>query len=435
MSSDHLISGWGRFPKREAQILNPRTQTEIAQCISSSSLIPRGMGRSYGDSANASTVLESSLRDHFIAFDANLGVIECEAGVSINQLLSLIVPQAWFIPVTPGSSFVSIGGAIASDVHGKNHHLHGSFSEHVISFDLMLASGEVLTVSRASQSELFRATCGGMGLTGVILSAKLQLQRIQSSRVVQRTHVAASLDEVCAQFTEFQDSTYSVAWIDCLAKGKSLGRSILMLGEHAQDEIFEDSHASKLNIPIDFPNILLNPYSIKAFNTLYFHKHAQSNQEQILPYEKFFYPLDSIANWNRMYGKAGFIQYQFCLPLAAGVEGLRCILKEISESGKGSFLAVLKRFGKQNANYLSFPMEGLTLALDFKVDAETFQLISKLDAMVQGYGGRVYLTKDALMSLDSFRAFYPEWEAFQAIREKYGAIGRFASDQSRRLGL
>jgi FAD/FMN-containing dehydrogenase len=299
----------------------------------------------------------------------------------------------------------------------------------------MLGTGEVIKVARDSYPDLFRATCGGMGLTGVILSASIQLKPIQSSRIIRRTIKASCLEEVCEKFEEHATSTYSVSWIDCFAKGKQLGRSLLILGEHAQDCVLGLMKQKSLNIPIDVPKSLLNHYSIKAFNAIYYHRVFSKIKTEIIPFESYFYPLDAIGNWNRLYGKEGFIQYQFVIPKASGVKGIKRMLEMIVTSQKGSFLAVLKVFGRSNKNYLSFPIEGYTLALDFKISDETIQLIRRLDSMVEEMGGRIYLTKDALMSDITFKSTYPKWELFEETRAKYGAIGRFASIQSIRLGL
>jgi decaprenylphospho-beta-D-ribofuranose 2-oxidase len=430
------IYGWGRYPTIDAQVLLPQTQSVCVDLLKANEIVlPRGLGRSYGDSANSSSVIQSVYLDHFIEFDETTGVLTCEAGVSIREILQLIVPKGWFVPVTPGSSFVTIGGAIASDVHGKNHHLSGTFSEHLLSFDLLLGTGGVVRVTKDSYPDLFRATCGGMGLTGMILSASIQLKPISSSQIHQTTIKASCLEAVCEQFEVNHASTYSVAWIDCLTSGKQLGRSLLMLGEHSQDGTLELGKKKSLNMPIDMPSLILNHYSIKAFNSLYYHRIFSKTKTELVSFEPYFYPLDAIGNWNRLYGKAGFVQYQFVLPKAVGVKGLRQILEVIVKSGKGSFLAVLKAFGTANQNFLSFPIEGYTLALDFKMSEETVQLMKLLDSMLVEMGGRIYLTKDALMTEASFKRTYPQWEQFEEVRAKYGAIGKFASSQSKRLGL
>lgn len=429
------IQGWGRYPSFEAEVFAPSFDFECEGFIKNRVLIPRGLGRSYGDSSLSPIVFETFRLDHFISFNHETGLISCQAGVSIHEILDLVVPRGWFMPATPGTSYITVGGAIASDVHGKNHHVGGSFSQHVVSFELLLGTGEKVTATPSGMPDLFKATCGGMGLTGIILSATFQLIPIQSSSIVQRTMRANSLEEVCELFEANALSTYSVAWIDCLAKGRQMGRSLLMLGEHSVSGGLELGDKPKKSLPIDMPNWVLNPYSIKAFNFFYFYKPIFSPQKIDLPFKPYFYPLDAINNWNRLYGKNGFIQYQFVVPKVVGVKGLKRILDVISKSNKGSFLAILKVFGKGNENYLSFPIEGYSLALDFKMESGIVELVKRLDSMVLEMGGKVYLTKDALMSEQMFKSTYPQWQIFEEVRAKYGAIGRFASNQSRRLGL
>jgi FAD/FMN-containing dehydrogenase len=274
-----------------------------------------------------------------------------------------------------------------------------------------------------------------MGLTGLILAASLRLHPIRTAYIDQTTIKASCLEEALELFAAHHAATYSVAWIDCLASGASLGRSLLMLGEHASEGGLHAGRKAALSIPFDMPHQLLNHYSVRAFNTLYYQRIRQQQTVQHSHYEPFFYPLDGILHWNRLYGKQGFVQYQFVIPTAAGLEGLRTILRRIAASGRGSFLAVLKVFGKENANLLSFPLEGYTVALDFKRTPDLFGLLDELDAMLLEFGGRLYLTKDARMGKETFRQGYPRWEQFQSVRAQYGAIGRFASLQSRRLGL
>ncbi len=448
------LSGWGRYPQIDRTPLRPAHTPAVQSIIAAQvnpnpgstnlpGLVARGLGRSYGDSALANSLLTTQNLDHFLSFDEDSGVLNCAAGVSFAEILKVFVPKGWFLPVTPGTQFVTVGGAIASDVHGKNHHLDGSFSAHLISLKLMIASGEILECSNSQHRELFLATCGGMGLTGIILEASFQMLAIESAYIQETTWKTSNLAETLALFNEFQETTYSVAWIDCLSTGKHLGRSLLMLGEHAKKEVLQANSAGdlqvgkagKLSIPIDMPNVLLNSYSVKAFNSLYYNKVRQKQTQRQVHYAPFFYPLDSIQNWNRLYGKQGFTQYQFVLPKAAGLEGMTKILSKIAESKRGSFLAVLKAFGKANDNYLSFPMEGYTLALDFKIDATLFAFLDELDAIVLDYGGRLYLTKDARMSAATFKQSYPLWEQFQEIRHQYGAEKVFNSLQSQRLGL
>ena len=403
--------------------------------LSVDSLIPRGLGRSYGDSASAQTVMQSVHLDRFIEFDKNAGTLTCEAGVSIRDILELIVPSGWFVPVTPGTSYVTIGGAIASDVHGKNHHFAGTFCQHVVSMRLLLGTGEVVTTSPAERPDLFHATCAGMGLTGIILSATLRLIPIQSARIERTTIKASCLEDVCEKFEAHAGSTYSVAWIDCMTRGKRAGRSILMLGEHSGHATDADWRPGKpISMPCDAPAALLNRWSIQSFNALYYAKHRHGARDCV-PIERYFYPLDKVSNWNRLYGKRGFVQYQFVLPKEDGARNMKRLFGKILDSRSGSFLAVLKQLGKENGNLLSFPMEGCTLALDFRLSAHTRDLLAELDGLVADMGGRIYLAKDALMTEATFRKSYPRIEAFDAVRERYGATGKFLSDQSRRLGL
>lgn len=434
------ISGWGRYPTIEAEVEQPST---VSACRASllearsreHKFIARGLGRSYGDSSLADHVLDTRRLQHFQEFDRQNGVVTCAAGVSLAEILEVFVPHRWFLPVTPGTQFVTIGGAIASDVHGKNHHVDGTFGQHVLALQLLLGNGEIVICSPTEHPELFRATCGGMGLTGVILSAVLQLRRINSSEIVQTTLKADTLESVLEHFEVNQSATYSVAWIDCLSTGKSLGRSLLMLGEHAEHGDLKASHSRPRGFPVGLLSVALNKYSIKAFNSLYYHRALQARTRCSLTYESYFYPLDKLHEWNRLYGKSGFLQYQFVLPKAAGRNGLREILERIAASGKGSFLAVLKVLGVENKNLLSFPLMGYTLALDFRNEPGVLELLDELDQRVLTYGGRLYLTKDARMNEATFKQSYPSWEHFEKVRHRYHAHDCFASSQSRRVGL
>jgi len=434
-----LLEGWGRYPRQEARLLLPLSAGQCAQRLRDAGadgpLIARGLGRAYGDSALAQQVMAMQQLDQFISFDPETGLVRCAAGVSLDTMLRVFVPRGWFLPVTPGTRFVTVGGAIASDVHGKNHHVDGTFGTHVRELDLLLGNGERVTVSPTAHPELFHATCGGMGLTGVILAATVQLKRVQSSDVIETTIKAPNLDSALAAFEQHGASTYSVAWIDCLARGASLGRSLLMLGEHAPAGELAAPSKGALPVPFDLPAGLLNRASVQAFNTLYYHRILRQRSTRRVPYTPFFYPLDALSGWNRLYGKAGFVQYQFALPRQAGAAGMRAVLAAIADSGRGSFLAVLKAFGAANANHLSFPVEGYTLALDFKVEPAVFALLDHLDRIVLDHGGRLYLAKDARMSIETFRRGYPRWQEFEQVRARWHAHGHFASTQSRRLGL
>jgi decaprenylphospho-beta-D-ribofuranose 2-oxidase len=431
-----LTHGWGRYPRHDAQLIQPQTVPDAAQLLTEAGpVLGRGMGRSYGDSALADTLISTRQLNRLHSFDGQTGRLSCAAGISLAELLDVFVPRGWFLPITPGTKFVSVGGAIASDVHGKNHHLHGCFSECVDSIELLLGDGSQVTCSRSERPELFHATCGGMGLTGLIVAVTLRLLRVESAYIQQTTYKAANLEEALQLFAAHSASTYSVAWIDCLASGAALGRSLLMVGEHARDGQLLLPAKRALSVPLDMPAALLNRYSVQAFNELYYQRIRKPVSKQRVTFESFFYPLDGIQQWNRLYGKQGFVQYQFVIPKAAGLQGMRAILERISASQRGSFLAVLKTFGAANHNLLSFPMDGYTLALDFKLEAGLLELLDELDSMVLAFGGRLYLAKDARMSEATFKQSQPNWQQFQEIRAQYGALGKFASLQSRRLGL
>ena len=431
------LFSWGRYPRVEAENFTPKNELEALKLLRgmSDEVTPRGLARSYGDSALGDITLSTNSLDRFISFDSTTGIVRCESGVSLDEILKVFVPRGWFLPVTPGTRFVSVGGAIACDVHGKNHHVEGTFCDHVLEMNILLGDGSKVVSSPSQNSELFHATCGGMGLTGVILDATIKLKPITSSLIEETTYKCANLDEVITRFEETKDFTYSVAWIDCLATGKHLGRSLLMVGEHATSGELVPHKSGAIPIPIEFPAFLMNKFTMSLFNFAYYNKAIHKVHTRLVPYAPFFYPLDVASDWNKLYGKPGFLQYQFVLPFSAGVEGLREILQKIAASGKGSMLAVLKVFGQKNDNHLSFPMEGYTLALDFKVEPAIFPLLEELDALVLKNGGRLYLTKDARMSEETFKNSYPRWSEFESVRKRYSAVGKFSSKQSKRLGL
>lgn len=427
------VHGWGRYPRMDAQVLEPFSAAQCAEAVAKGPVIARGLGRSYGDSSLGPRMLSTRRFDHLLAFDPDTGLLHCEAGVTLDELLRVFVPRGWFPPVVPGTRFVTVGGAIASDIHGKNHHRDGSLSAHVREIEVLLGSGDRVKASGDLNADLYRATCGGMGLTGVILSATLQLRRLPSSQVAETIIRVPNLDAMLDAFAAHGPSSYSVAWIDCVARGADLGRSVLMLGEHAGEGSLEPATRAAAQVPMDMPAGLLNRATARAFNALYFRR--ATDRRRRVPLERFFFPLDALSNWNRLYGAPGFVQYQFVVPKAAGPAALREVLRQVSGSSCGAFLAVLKLFGAANDNFLSFPREGYTLALDLKAEAASFSLMDRLDAVVLHHGGRLYLAKDARMSEATFKASYPDWPQFEATRDRWHAHGHFASGQSRRLGL
>lgn len=432
------ISGWGRATNIHAQTEQWETfdlETVRKSLNRNKTLIVRGLGRSYGDSSLADRVVLTSRTNRFLSFDVSTGILRCEAGCSLAEIVQLFLPRGWFLPVVPGTKYVSIGGAIASDVHGKNHHLAGSFSDHVLEFTLLTGDGEVRRCSKTKTPELFRATCGGMGLTGIIIDATIKLIPVASAFIDQKIVKAQNLKELIRLFAQYSSVEYSVAWIDCLKSGKQLGRGLLIVGTQSKQNDLTYFAPKPLKLPFGLPNFVLNKMTVSLFNECYFRKVDKNIIENTTTVDPFFYPLDRIRNWNLMYGRPGFYQYQFVLPKKVGYEPVMTLVREISRSGQSSFLAVLKYFGRGNDNYLSFPMEGPTLAVDFKANSDSRKLMNRLDSIVSECGGRVYLAKDARMSSGSFQKYYPNWEVFADIRRKYKSDLIFNSLQSRRLGL
>lgn len=437
MPTTTSISNWGNYPKLEAIVNSFKSIKELKTLLKTNNdFIARGNGRCYGDSSLHSHILSTTKYNNILAFDSTKGLITCQAGVSFDDLIRFLVPKGFFLPVTPGTKFITVGGAVASDIHGKNHHLDGSFGRHIVAMDVLIAAGEVVTCSNKINSQLFNATCGGMGLTGIILQVTFSLKRISSHEIDQVSIKASNLEEVFKLFEEYKNATYSVAWIDCLQSGKSLGRSILMVGEHS-DNIQSTKFRSeqKFSIPFNFPSWVLNKWSIKIFNFLFYHKLIKKKVRSRVSLDQFFYPLDFIGRWNRMYGKNGFVQYQFVLPLVQSKEGLRKILTAISNSGSGSFLAVLKLFGEQDSGLISFPMKGYTLALDFPVRKGLFEFLDKLDVLVLEHGGRIYLSKDARMKKEVFWDSYHRAKEFEKVVLHYNPNLNFRSSQSDRLAI
>ncbi len=428
-SKEKLVSNWGNYPKINADFLEPRFTNELRHfTIGKDHLIPRGNGRCYGDAALHNNIISTLKLNRFLEFDTQNGILECQSGLLLSEILEVIVPKGFFLPITPGTKFITVGGAIAADVHGKNHHSEGCFSDHVLSFELMNGQGEIIHCSKRENSSLFWSTVGGMGLTGIIVSCRFSLKPIETAYIRHEAIKARNLDEAMSLFEKSESWTYSVAWIDCLQKGKNLGRSILMLGEHASvSELPKSKQGSplklkeklNLNVPFNFPSFTLNEFTVKAFNFLYYNKQTSKHLKKIIDYDTFFYPLDSIHNWNRIYGKNGFTQYQFVLPKEVSHEGLKRILSTIAKSGQGSFLAVLKLFGKNNPlAYNSFPIEGYTLALDFKINKELPKLIKQMDEIVNECNGKIYLAKDAFSSKELSRVKHYDKDKFDSLQKQ-----------------
>ena len=475
------ISGWGRYPLQSCELERPERYADLRP--TTDTLIARGQGRSYGDASlneNGRVILTERI-NRMLELDTKLGILRAEAGVTLAEILPVIVKQGWFLPVTPGTKFVSLGGCVAADVHGKNHHHEGGFAEYVLGIELILADGTRKTCSVTENEDIFWATVGGMGLTGIIGEVTLQLIPIQTSQMMVSHHAADNLGQLFQLLQDpALDDRYSVAWIDCLATGDQLGRGIAMFGHHASAAELGASCSLKANpsqppldrggadlalplsrgswrgfasnklsesplqtktrrtrsLPFDFPAWVLNPLTIGAFNKLYYYKESRKLTPFLADYDSYFYPLDAIGKWNRMYGKRGFVQYQCVVPDLTALEGITALLKELSGSRRASFLAVLKRLGAKGKGMLSFPMAGYTLALDLPIrDKGLFSLLDKLDKIVLQHGGRVYLAKDARLSAESFQAMYPRHEEWLKIKTEIDPQHRFSSSMSRRLNI
>ncbi len=418
--NDEYLS-WGRYPRVKQDIQEILWRSDSLPKIKpSGSFLSYGMGRSYGDVClnDGGIILHTASMARLIAFDEANGVIRCDAGVCLNELLEFLVPHGWFVQVTPGTKFVTVGGMIANDVHGKNHHRVGTFGNHVTCFELLRSDGSRLLCSSDQNTQLFAATIGGLGLTGLITWAEIKLKKIHGPYIDTES---VRFDNLAEFFDLSRDSDnaweYTVAWIDSLAKGKRLGRGLFMRGNHSASPV--PGKMPKINqritIPFDAHSNLLNKYSIKVFNSLYYRKQLSKTVHKSQYFDQYFYPLDGIGQWNRLYGKKGLLQYQCVVPINDGREIISQILKECSRKGQGSFLSVLKIFGNiTSPGIMSFPREGVTLALDFpNRGTETFLLLDTLDKIVTSAEGAVYPAKDARMTSASFKTYYPKWNEFE----------------------
>ena len=413
------FQSWGRYPKAEHEVRCVRWTDAALPDSGDKSVLPYGLGRSYGDSClnDGHTLVETSGLSRFIAFDKSKGLLCCEAGVTLDEILKLIVPEGWFLPTTPGTKYITLGGAIANDIHGKNHHVAGTFGCHVKAFEILRSDGQRIRCTTRSNADLFKATVGGLGLTGLITWAEIRLKKIHNAWIETESIKFEGIEEFLELSKESdKDWEYTVSWIDCVAKGSAMGRGIFMRGNHSPASVLSRKvHVEpRFKTPFDCPSGLLNPFSIKAFNTLYYKKQRSKKASSRVHYDSFFYPLDSINDWNRIYGNRGFFQYQFVVPFRDGQATTEKILEKISGSKQGSFLAVIKTFGaKKSPGMLSFPQPGITLALDFPNRGEsTLKLFNELDEIVESAGGLLYPAKDARMSPKFFQKAYPNWEEF-----------------------
>lgn len=443
------LSGWGCYQPVPCQLASPSSRQALLALLREvgvNGCIPRGMGRSYGDSAvlKNGLVIGQEFLNRFLSFDEQTGILHCEAGVTLSQILEFAVPRGWFLATTPGTKFVTLGGAIAADVHGKNHHVDGAFGLCVLELTLLLADGTTLTCSQRNDPEAFWATVGGMGLTGFIRDARIQLRRCASAYYHVTYRRCANLEDALLAMGDNGESfRYSVGWIDCLAKGRNLGRTVMMLANDPDPAQLPESFRANplasprgrnLTVPFKFPSFALNSLSVSLFNRFYYLR--QQNRQAFEHYSTFFYPLDSINHWNRIYGRRGFIQYQALFPDATASEGLRRVLETLSHYGLASFLAVIKRSGPANPSPLSFLFQGYTLALDIpNVGPRLLEMVRKLDEILLSQGGRLYLAKDSTMEAQTFAAMYPRKQEFLAIKKRLDPQNHFTSDQARRLEL
>jgi FAD/FMN-containing dehydrogenase len=430
----HAGQSWGRYPKASQAIVTLSDRQRSLPAVTGT-VLPYGNGRSYGDSClnDGGTLLYTSGLDRYIRFDAVSGQLDCEAGVQLDDILDLVVTQGWFLPVTPGTRFVTVGGAIANDVHGKNHHRAGTFGRHVLELELLRSDGSRRTCSPTQHPEWFAATVGGLGLTGLITRARIQLRRIAGPWMSTEIH---RFDDLAGFFqlseSSDRDYEYTVAWIDCAAGDRALGRGLFTRANHApaHPDRRPSGTARRLRVPLTPPLSLVNRFTLRTFNALYYHRQRQSVVHATTHYEPHFYPLDGIGDWNRIYGPRGFMQYQCVVPPAGAKDCVAHLLRVIAASGSGSFLAVLKQFGTLSSpGMLSFPRPGTTLALDFPNNGErTLHLLDRLDDIVAEAGGAVYPAKDARMSGQHFRKYFPVWEPFSQFVDP-----RFSSSFWRRV--
>ncbi|MGW0331333.1 FAD-binding protein [Streptomyces sp. NPDC003011] len=444
------VTGWGRTAPTAARLIRPRTYEEAAAAVRGCGArggIPRGLGRAYGDAAQnaGGTVLDMTGLDRVHAIDVDGGTVLCDAGVSLHRLMEVLLPLGWFVPVTPGTRYVTVGGAIGADIHGKNHHVSGSFSRHVLSLELLTADGEIRTVGRGTP--LFDATAGGMGLTGVILTATVRLQPVETSLMSVDTERARDLDDLMGRLTATDHHyRYSVAWIDLLARGTATGRAVLTRGDHAPLEALPEGTRARRQplafrpsrlpaAPAFLPEGLLSRTTVGLFNELWYRKAPRARTGELQRISTFFHPLDGVPHWNRIYGRGGFVQYQFVVGYGQE-DAVRRIVRRISERRCPSFLAVLKRFGDGDPGWLSFPVPGWTLALDIPAGLPGLgSFLDELDEEVAAAGGRVYLAKDSRLRPELLTAMYPRLDDFRALRAELDPRAVFTSDLSRRLSL
>ena len=447
--ASRAIAGWGNFPVEQCTVYRPERRSELSEVVTRAperDLIARGLGRAYGDaSLNAgSGVILGERLNRVLDFDPETGLLWCESALSLADVIEFFLPRGFFFPVTPGTKFITLGGAIAADVHGKNHHRDGSISAWLEDFRLLLANGEILDCSRERNADAFWATVGGMGLTGYVLDVRLRLKSVENAYVTVDYEKVPNLDTALESFLLHDGQhAYTVAWIDTLATGASLGRSVIMRANHAQtDELprraranpFDVRTKSALTMPFRLPNGTLNPFSLRVFNSAFYASHR--NGRVVTDCNSYFYPLDRVAQWNRGYGRRGVIQYQAVIPPEHGRAGMVEILETLTTANWPSFLSVLKPFGEAGPGLLSFPRPGLTISLDLPAPGTALRaVVAQLDEVVLRHGGSVYLAKDSCLGPEALPAMYPQLQQFREIKARLDPEGRFASSLSRRLGM
>lgn len=439
------IADWGNYPVIDGEMQDLLAPELASRALAGGPTIAHGMGRSYGDAALGTGHTVSTLKlNRLLALNRDALELTVEAGAVLADIIRILLPMGFFPSVVPGTQFITAGGAVAANVHGKNHHCGGGFGQSVTRLKMMTADGELVRCSAHENADLFRATIGGMGLTGIITEVTFKLIRVETGYIRQNIKVAANLDEAMQIFEASQDWTYTVAWIDGLAKGNALGRSLVYRGEHArlsdltekqQSDPFGSRAPLPLAVPFNMPNFTLNRLSVKAFNMAYYLNGLRHQGSAIAGWYPYYFPLDAISNWNRIYGRRGFIQYQCVIPKAKSRDALGELLEVIDHKGNPSFLAVLKLLGADDAGWMSFPMEGYTLAIDFPVSQRTMQVANELDRIVAANGGRLYLAKDARQDRTMVEAGYPNIAKFRDFRRASGARSAFRSLQSERLDL
>jgi FAD/FMN-containing dehydrogenase len=418
------FESWGRYPTYDATVRSMHWQGDFPALIDGvhGGALAVGMGRSYGDVCllKDGTLLKTTSMNRLLAFDPATGLLTAEAGITLAEILDFAVPRGYFLPVSPGTKYVTLGGAIANDIHGKNHHVAGTFGAHVTQFELVRSDGTRKLCTPMENSDFYSATIGGMGLTGIIRWAQLRMKPIVSRLVDYQGIQFHGIDEFIALTEQSQNIEYTVSWVDVTSTGKNFARGIFMKGDHSKTPApLTKSKPPKLVFPFEAPGFALNGATVGLFNTLFFHKQMKKSVTALQDYEPYFYPLDAVLKWNRMYGKRGLLQFQYVIPWEYAREGTEAILRAVANSGLASFLAVLKAFGDvPSPGLMSFPKPGITLALDFPIKPDkSFPLFHRLADMVREFGGRLYPAKDAAMTPSQFRTFYPQWERFARYKD------------------